>query len=295
MTDEPKKNDRHDTDSNDRNGKAPDERLNPARSPGVGDGPKELSEIEVSRDVTLGTADPDAFTATDTAPVAEATVEELCTALQEGDRVDRRRAAVALAQRPAAEGVVDPLRTAVLEDPDPDVRQFAVEALATHGDDAVREAVEAAASDSNPWVRAEAVVTLDSLDREESLPVLEWLLEDDHPAVRRNAMISLYKACGDEAVETLLDGLSDPDERVREWAAELLGGTDDDRAREELTRTAKNDENDFVRATAKRALGESSSLGGGGSPNSGGSNHRSVPGKSSDDNGSRDLNDAPDL
>ncbi|MDR5674091.1 HEAT repeat domain-containing protein [Halalkaliarchaeum sp. AArc-GB] len=295
MTDEPAENDRHDTDSNDRNGKATDERLNPARSPGVGDGPKELSEIEVSRDVTLGTADPEEFTATDTAPVADATVEELCTTLQDGDRVDRRRAAVALAQRPAVEAAVEPLRTAVLEDPDPDVRQFAVEALASQGDETVREAVEAAASDDNPWVRAEAVVTLDSLDREESLPVLEWLLEDDHPAVRRNAMISLYKARGEEAVETLVAGLSDPDERVREWAAELLGGTDDDRAREELTRTADDDESDFVRVTAKRALGESSPFDGGGSVRPGGSNLRSVPGKSSEGDGSRDLNDAPDL
>lgn len=295
MTDEPVKDDRNDKDSNDRNEKATDGRLNPARSPGVGDSSKELSEIEVSRDVTLGTADPEEFTATDTAPVAGATVDELCSALQDGDSVDRRRAAVALAQRPAAEGAVNSLRTAVLEDPDPDVRQFAVEALATHGDDAVREAVEAAASDSNPWVRAEAVVTLDSLDREESLPVLEWLLEDDHPAVRRNAMISLYKARGDEAVETLVAGLSDPDERVREWAAELLGGTNDDRAREALTRTADEDESDFVRATAKRALGEPSPLAGGGSARSGGSNLRSVPGKSDTDDGSRDLNDAPDL
>ncbi|AUX10005.1 HEAT repeat protein [Halalkaliarchaeum desulfuricum] len=295
MTEEPVKDDRHDKDSDDRNGKAPDERLNPARSPGAGDGPKDLSEIEVSRDVTLGTADPEEFTATDTAPVADATVEELCSALQDGDRVERRRAAVALAQRSKTEAAVEPLRTAVLQDPDPDVRQFAVEALATHGDESVRETVEAVASDSNPWVRAEAVVTLDSLDCDESLPVLERMLEDDHPAVRRNAMISLFKARGEDALVTLVEGLSDPDERVREWAAELLGGIDDDRAREALTRTANDDESDFVRATAKRALGESSPFDGGGSVRPGGSNVRSVPGKSSEDDGSRDLNNAPDL
>jgi hypothetical protein len=41
---------------------------------------------------------------------------------------------------------------------------------------------------------------------------------------------------------------------VREWAAHLLGGVDDDRARETLERLAAGDDADVVRETAANAL-----------------------------------------
>ncbi|WP_254767399.1 HEAT repeat domain-containing protein [Salinilacihabitans rarus] len=274
----------------------PDAELAPTRSPGFGADAVDLSEIEVSREVTLGTADPAAFTATDTEPVAGATVAELRAALRSADRIERRRAAVALSKHPPTDEAVEPIATAALEDPDAEVRQFAVEALATHADETALTAVEAAASDEDPWVRAEAVVTLDAIDRDGARDVIEAKLDDDHPAVRRNAMISVYRARPEDAIDTLLSGLDDPAERVREYAAELLGGLDDDRARRALATVAAEDESALVRATADRALG------GAGTPAPGGHGGRS-PGTNrdrtsvppGDDVDGDDLNRSPDL
>lgn len=272
----------------------PDPKLSPTRSPGFGADAVDLSEIEVSREVTLGTADPATFTATDVEPVAGATVADLRDALRAADRIERRRAAVALSKRPPTDEAVDPLLTAALEDPDADVRQFAVEALATHADETARRAVEAVAADENPWVRAEAVVALDAIDRDGARDVVERRLDDDHPAVRRNAMISTYRARGDDALDALLSGLGDPDERVREYAAELLGGLDDDRARRALAAVAAEDESALVRATADRALGGAGTpaRGRGRSP---GTNRGRTSVPPGDDVDGDDLNRSPDL
>lgn len=112
-----------------------------------------------------------------------------------------------------------------------------------------------ATTDPNPWVRAEAVVALDRIDREGFADRIAAGLDDDHEAVRRNAVISLYRVRGAEAVEDLLELLTDPSDRVREWAAHLLGDVDDDRADAALSETARSDDSDVVRATAARALG----------------------------------------
>lgn len=274
----------------------PDPRLDPARSPGVGSGNRDVSEIDVGRNVTLGTATPGELTATDTEPVADATVAELCDALAHADAVDRRRAAVALSRRPPSDEAVEPLSMAARRDRDADVRQFAVEALVTHADGRTVEAIEAATEDEDPWVRAEAIVALDNVDREANASLIEAALDDGHPAVRRNAMISLYKLRGSGALATLLSGLDDPGERVREWAAELLGGIDDDRARRALSETAAADDSAIVRATAERALGhEVGAPPEGRRTNSGGANHRQTPANPGGGTGADDLNEPPDL
>lgn len=250
----------------------PDPQLDPARSPGLHADIEALEDIEVSRaDVTIGEATPAELAATDTEPVEGDDPADLLVDLEADSEVDRRRAALALKDRETTEGVIAGLAYAATNDPDDDVRQFAVEALTAHGSDGASgddgsaegedsqpEEVAAAVAvellaDPDPWVRAEAVVALDNLDRAAHESALREAVEDDHHAVRRNAAISLFKLRGEEMADLLLEQSRDDSERVREWAAHMLAGVDSERARERLAELT-DDPASVVRQTAERAL-----------------------------------------
>jgi hypothetical protein len=247
-----------------------DPRVHPEESPGFGEDPGGLEDIEVDRDVTIGEATPRELQATDIAPLAGATATEKIRDLRTGDAVERRRAALALGEEPGTrldedtgrEGVVTALATDGLADDDADVRQFAVESLGTLGADATGElaaicadAAVATLADDDPWVRAEAVVALDRIDRGTHADAIERALDDDHHAVRRNALVSLFKLRGEALLEELLAASRADSERLREWAVHLLAGVDDDRATERLEAVAADDtEPQVVRSTAARAL-----------------------------------------
>lgn len=230
----------------------PDPELDPERSPGFGDGPVSIDEIDVGRDVTLGEASPEELTASDTSQVADAAVASLIGDLKDGSPTQRQRAALALADRQPGSPAIRALAAAATDDPDEDVRQFAVEALGKLGGDLAAETALACLGDRAPWVRAEALVALDRLDREEHAAAIEACLTDDHHAVRRNAAISLFKRRGEAALAALLGLVDDPSDRVREWVAHMLGGIDDDRAEAALAEL-RGDESEIVRATAERA------------------------------------------
>jgi hypothetical protein len=232
-----------------------DPRVHPEESPGFGEDPEGLEDIEVSRDVTLGEATPRELQATDIAPMAEDEVAEKVEALGEGDLVERRRAALALGEESRSEAVLDALVYLGLADEDADVRQFAVESLGNLGGERAGEAAIEATTDDDPWVRSEAVVALDRIDRDRYESHVEAALEDDHHAVRRNAAVSLFKIRGGGLLDVLLDQSYDESERVREWAAHLLAGVDDERAEQRLVELA-NDESEpkVVRSTAARSL-----------------------------------------
>ena len=245
----------------------PDPQLDPERSPGLHADIEALEDIEVSReDVTIGEATPEELAAADTEPVEGDDPDELLADLEADSEVDRRRAALALKDRATTESVVAGLAYAATNDGDDDVRQFAIEALTAHGTgadgdaDPEAEADEVAAAvavelldDPDPWVRSEAVVAVDNLDREAHESDLEAALSDGHHAVRRNAAISLFKLRGEAMADVLLEQSRDDSERVREWAAHMLGGVDEDRARDRL-RALTDDPATVVRQTAERAL-----------------------------------------
>lgn len=232
---------------------AADPQLDPTRSPGFQEPPVDLSDVDLDRDVTLGEADPREFAASDTAPVAEEGVADLVATLSDPDAVARRRAALALADRRPDPRARAALARVARSDPDADVRQFAVEALAAQGGRTAAATARVLTDDPDPWVRAEAVVALDRLDREAHADAIEAALGDDHHAPRRNALVSTFKRRGEAALPTLLGAADDPAERVREWAAHLLGGVDDDRARARLESMAREDDADVVRETAANA------------------------------------------
>lgn len=232
----------------------PDPQIDPARSPGLHTDIEALEDIEVSReDVTIGEATPAELAATDTEPVEDEETAQLLTDLDAEGHIDRRRAALALKDRPTEESVLAGLAYAATEDPDEDVRQFAVEALAAHGGEVAAAVAVELLDDPDPWVRAEAVVALDNVDRTAHEDDIEAALEDDHHAVRRNAAISLFKLRGEAMADLLLEQSEDDSERVREWAAHMLGGVDEDRARERLHELTE-DPATVVRRTAERAL-----------------------------------------
>lgn len=232
----------------------PDPQLDPAKSPGFDAEIESLADIEVGRDdVTIGTATPAELTVADTTPVADNGRTELLETLETDPAPDRRRAALALAEREPTDAAVDALAARVREDPDPDVRQFAVEALGDLGADVASTVAREALDDPNPWVRAEAVVVLDGRDRRGHADAIEARLEDEHHAVRRNALLSLSKHRGADLLETLLVFKDDDSERVREWVAELLGDFDDERARAALDRL-REDDSDIVAEAATHAL-----------------------------------------
>ena len=232
-----------------------DPRVHPERSPGFGEDHGGLEDIEVSRDVTIGEATPRELRATDVTPVADAAAAEKVADLRDGDVVERRRAALALAEESSADGVVDALVEFGLSDADSDVRQFAVEALGELGGERAGTAAVATLDDPDPWVRAEAVVALDRIDRRAYEPHVARAVDDDHHAVRRNAAVSLFKLRGAETLEVLLDQSRADSERLREWAAHLLAGVDDERAEERLRELAADEsEPRVVRSTAARSL-----------------------------------------
>jgi HEAT repeat protein len=232
-----------------------DPRVHPEQSPGFGEDHGGLADIEVSRDVTIGEATPRELQATDITPVADDAVAEKIGDLRDGDVVERRRAALALAEESTTDLAVDALVEFGLSDEDSDVRQFAVEALGELGGERAGSAAVATLDDPDPWVRAEAVVALDRIDRRAYEPHVERAVDDDHHAVRRNAAVSLFKLRGEGTLEILLDQSRADSERLREWAAHLLAGVDDDRATERLRELAADDsEPRVVRSTAARSL-----------------------------------------
>ncbi|WP_440991609.1 HEAT repeat domain-containing protein [Haloarchaeobius baliensis] len=232
-----------------------DPRVHPEQSPGFGEEPAGLEDIEVDRDVTIGEATPRELQATDISPIADEAVAEKVGRLQDGDVVDRRRAALALGEEEPTDVVVDALVHLGLQDDDGDVRQFAVESLGNLGGERAGEAAVATLDDPNPWVRAEAVVALDRIDRVTFEDRVEDALDDEHHAVRRNAAVSLFKSRGEAMLETLLEQSRDESERVREWAVHLLAGVDDERADQRLRAVAGDDtEPKVVRSTAARSL-----------------------------------------
>ena len=235
-----------------------DPQVHPEASPGFDEDPDGLEDIEVSRDITIGEASLRDLASSDTTPLETARTEERLALLVRGDAAERRRAALSLAdlaEGERTEDAVEALVRVARTDEDDDVRQFAVEALGKLGGERAAEGALAVTHDEDPWVRAEAFVALDRLDRNAHADRIEAGLEDDHHAVRRNAAISVFKRRGEEAVEDLLALVDDPSDRVREWAVHMLGGVDDDRAREALREVVGDDsEPDLVRTTAARAL-----------------------------------------
>ena len=228
-----------------------EESFDPDRLP-----PVEAQEPDVSRaDLTLGTATYEDFTAADTAPVEDRSTEALLEALESDSAPERRRAILALGERDPESEVLDRLEALSHEDPDQEVRQFAIETIGRLDGDL--EVVRDGLADENPWVRAEALVWLKKRAADRHVDTFEAALSDPHPAVRRNALVSLHHVRGADCRSELEAGLADESDRVREWAVTLLGKLDDPDTEELIADHLETEDSQIVREAAMRTLDDS--------------------------------------
>jgi HEAT repeat protein len=170
--------------------------------------------------------------------------------LERGEPSMRHRAAVALGDLgdPAA---LDALLGALAGPDEEGVRWCAAEGLARIGEPAVPGLV-ALADHADPDVRWKAIVALGDIGDPCAAPALRSRLADQDRFVRSRAVSALVRL-GTPCLPLMLDALADPDIRVRQGAAAVLGQVGDPAAVDGLLR-ALHDPAESVRRAAAVAL-----------------------------------------
>jgi HEAT repeat protein len=112
---------------------------------------------------------------------------------------------------------------AAMRDPEPDVRERAIDALGEFKDEAaIGPLSHALAQDEDEDVRESAADALGEIPSAESVAALKRSLEDESPDVRASAVDGLARIGGPEMIPTLREALSDENQDVRDVAAESL-------------------------------------------------------------------------
>ncbi len=110
-----------------------------------------------------------------------------------------------------------------LEDKDPEVRQEAVDRLATLKDErAIAHLTRVLLTDKDEDVRESAAEALGELGDERAIGPLVQALKDKDAGVRESAVEALRHIGGEAVIRPLMDALKDEDEDVREAAADAL-------------------------------------------------------------------------
>lgn len=147
---------------------------------------------------------------------------------------------------------------ALLTDGDRDVRATALHALADRGVPDAAPLAAAALDDPDGFVRATAARILGEVgDASHVESLARHLRSDSDPIARQRAAESLTQLGGEVAIAALIEGLSDPMERVRLAAVQGLREYDTRRALEQLSALLLEDDSWEVRSQAAAALGES--------------------------------------
>lgn len=148
--------------------------------------------------------------------------------LDDPDPLTRFWGATLLADFPEVDWVERALAPLV-RDPDPRVRKAAIQSLGMVGDGLAADVALQLLEDPSPFVRGHAARALGELGRTESAPDVAKLLADPEWWVRSAAKAAL-ETMGAEVWPVLMRCLDDPDEFVRNGAAEVfqnLGILDD--------------------------------------------------------------------
>lgn len=145
--------------------------------------------------------------------------------------------------------------TVLVQDPDPQVRTSAAEALGAIADISGRDGLIAALKDQSNYVRTAAAAALGQISSDTAIvSALIEALKDSDRMVRSAAAESLGRSRDERAVRPLIEALSDGDQFVRTSAAFSLGRLGSRQAVDPLIDTLQLDDN-RVRARAVEALG----------------------------------------
>lgn len=150
-------------------------------------------------------------------------LDSLIGELQRGEPAQRSRAALALGEVKNEQALAPVIE--VLEGDDaPEVRQAAISALEDlGGQQAIAALAAAVADDSDDFVRLSAVKALAKLGGPEAVePLTRAVRADAEFLVRYEALVSLAELGDDRVREALLQALDDPEEMIRDKAAEIL-------------------------------------------------------------------------
>ena len=147
---------------------------------------------------------------------------------------------------------------ACLEDPNPNVRALACDALGRIGDRRAVPVLFQRLTDPDARVSQGAVAAIQAIGGEEVERLAVESARSPDARVRRPALRILAYFGSPSTLRLFLEAMDDPDDRVRDVAANGLAAIDDVRAVEGLFR-ASNHVSPRTRATAVRALGQTES------------------------------------
>jgi len=156
--------------------------------------------------------------------------------------------------KPADPRIVGALSEAI-KDPDAEVRQAALQAIARLRDPATFNVLATALRDKEPEVRQQAAHALGQLGDRRALEALAGAIDDTDAEVRQQAIFALGQLGDPSSGDLLLKALKDADEEVRQHAAFALGQLRDKRAVPSLA-AALGDADEEVRQKAAFALGQ---------------------------------------
>jgi HEAT repeat protein/beta-lactamase regulating signal transducer with metallopeptidase domain len=181
------------------------------------------------------------------------TVSALIEALKDPDKEVRETALSALAQLRDPR-VFEPLSSA-LKDTSPSIREQAAFGLGQLRDARAVEPLTAALKDTNADVREQAAFALGQIRARAAVGALSAALKDTDADVREQAVFALGQIRDASAIDAIGPALHDPNASVREQAAFALGQIRDRRAVDPLI-SALKDEKPDVREQAAFALGQ---------------------------------------
>ncbi len=146
---------------------------------------------------------------------------------------------------------------AFLQSENPELRREGIRSLQrlARFDPAARQALREMLGDPNPRVRQQAIDAVGDLGDKEAIPLLVDLLSNGDAENRREAIQNLGKLGAKDAGAAIAELLSDSSDRVRREAADVLGRL---KAKEALPGLlqALSDKNEDIRGEAIASLGE---------------------------------------
>lgn len=183
--------------------------------------------------------------------------------LSSGDPRVREMSAWWLRRQPfAGPAVLTTLKKVATDDPSPERRARAAEALGEFMDHHALAALTTAAKDADVTVRVSAVRALARLNNEGSAPVLRGALSDPAVEVRSAALDVLMLVAGMRDFSGILPLLADADAGVRAHAARLCGEVRLAGAETTLSAVLTGDPAPSARKAAAWALGRIGGAGG---------------------------------